>query len=80
MNVAADDELYENIEPMYELNMLPEEYIALNYDFFEIYNNDERFKKKYQLHEEIICTSQAVVESLKEIIDQIIRVYEVEVL
>lgn len=60
--------------------MLPEEYIALHYDFFDLYNADERIKKKYELREEIIYTSQSIVQSLKETIDQIIKIYEVEVL
>ena len=58
--------------------MLPEEYMALNYDFFEIYNNDERIKKKYELQEDIIYTSQSIIQSLKEIICQIVQKYEVE--
>lgn len=80
LNVIVNGEKYIKPKPVIELKMLPEEYIALNYDFFDLYNNDERIKKKYELREEIIYTSQSIVQSLKETIDQIIKVYEVEVL
>ena len=80
LNVIVNGEKYIKPKPVIELKMLPEEYIALHYDFFDLYNNDERIKKKYELREEIIYTSQAVVQSLKETIDQIIKIYEVEVL
>ena len=58
--------------------MLPEEYIAYYYDFFKEYNDNEKIKQKYELREEIIYTSQAVIEVLKERIDKIVRIYEVE--
>lgn len=80
LNVIVNGEKYIKPKPVIELKMLPEEYIALHYDFFDLYNNDERIKKKYELREEIIYTSQAIVQSLKETIDQIIKIYEVEVL
>ena len=80
LNVIVNGEKYIKPKPVIELKILPEEYIALHYEFFEIYNNDERIKKKYELREEIIYTSQAIVQSLKETIDQIIKIYEVEVL
>lgn len=80
LNVIVNGKEYIKPKPTIELNILPEEYIALHYDFFEIYNNDERIKKKYELREEIIYMSQAIVQSLKETIDQIIKIYEVEVL
>lgn len=78
LNVIVNGKEYIKPKPTIELNMLPEEYIALHYDFFEIYNNDERIKKKYELCEEIIYMSQAIVQSLKETIDQIIKIYEAE--
>lgn len=78
LNVIVNGKEYIKPKPTIELNMLPEEYIALHYDFFEIYNNDERIKKKYELREEIIYMSQAIVQSLKETIDQIIKIYEAE--
>ena len=37
-----------------------------------------KIKQKYELREEIIYTSQAVIEVLKERIDKIVRIYEVE--
>lgn len=80
LNVIVNGKKFINPKPLIELKMLPEEYMALNYDFFELYNNDERIKKKYELREEIIYTSQAIVQSLKETINQIIKIYEVEVL
>lgn len=80
LNVIVNGEKYIKPKPVIELKILPEEYIALHYEFFEIYNNDERIKKKYELREEIIYTSQAIVQSLKETIDQIIKIYELEVL
>lgn len=80
LNVIVNGEKYIKPKPVIELKMLPEEHMALQYDFFEIYNKDERIKKKYELREEIIYTSQAIVQSLKETIDQIIKIYEVEVL
>lgn len=40
----------------------------------------KELKRKYDLREEIIYTSQGIVQSLKEIINQIIKIYEVEVL
>lgn len=78
LNVIVNGKEYIKPKPAIELNMLPEEYIAFHYDFFEIYNNDERIKKKYELREEIIYMSQAIVQSLKETIDQIIKIYEAE--
>lgn len=80
LDVIVNGKKFINPNPVIELKMLPEEYMALNYDFFELYNNDERIKKKYELREEIIYTSQAIVQSLKETINQIIKIYEVEVL
>lgn len=78
LNVIVNGKEYIKPKPAIELNMLPEEYIVLHYDFFEIYNNDERIKKKYELREEIIYMSQTIVQSLKETIDQIIKIYEAE--
>ncbi len=54
LNVSINGEKYIKPKPVIELKMLPEEYIALQYDFFEFYNNDERIKKKYELREEIL--------------------------
>ena len=60
------------------MQILPEEYIAYHYDFFNKYNDNEEIKQKYELREEIIYTSQAIIEELKDRIDKIVRIYEVE--
>lgn len=78
LHVIINGKRYEHSKPVIDLKMLPEEYMAYQYDFFEIYNDDESIKQKYELREEIIYTSQAVVEELKERIGKIVRVYEVE--
>ena len=52
--------------------------MALHFDFFAEYNSDDRIKKKHELREEIIYTSQAIVQTLKERIEKIIKNYEVE--
>ena len=51
---------------------------VFNYDFFDRYNNDKRIKRKYELREEIIYSSQSLVEDMKSIIDKIVRIYEIE--
>ena len=78
LNVIINGEKYINPQPIIELTMLPEEYIALNYDFFERYNNDERIIRKNVLREEIIYNTQAIVQDLKERIEKIIKKYELE--
>lgn len=78
LNVVINGEEYKNRTPIIEMKMLPEEYIAYYYDFFKEYNDNEKIKQKYELREEIIYTSQAVIEVLKERIDKIVRIYEVE--
>lgn len=78
LNAVINGEKIKKPKPVIELGMLPEEYIAYHYDFFEIYNNDEKIKRKYELREEIIYLSQAVVQALKEKIEKIVRVYEIE--
>ena len=78
LNVVINGEQYKHSEPVIDLKMLPEEYMSYRYDFFEIYNINEKIARKYELREEIIYNSQAIVEELKEIIDKIVRIYEVE--
>lgn len=78
LNVIIDGERYKNRTPVIEMQMLPEEYIAYYYNFFKKYNDNEKIKQKYELREEIIYTSQAIIEELKERIDKIVRIYEVE--
>jgi hypothetical protein len=51
--------------------------MAYYYDFFDRYNN-QRIKRKYELREEIIYSSQSLVEDMKSIIDKIVRIYEIE--
>ncbi|MGF6990527.1 hypothetical protein M2150_001792 [Lachnospiraceae bacterium PM6-15] len=76
--VVINGERYKLPEPVIELKVSPEEYMAYRYDFFDIYNNSKKIKRKYELREEIIYCSQALIEELKEIIGKIVRVYEVE--
>lgn len=76
--VIINGKQYKHPKPVIDLKMSPEEYMAYQYDFFEIYNSDERIKLKYDLREDIIYKSQEIVEELKEIIEKIVRVYEVE--
>ncbi len=78
LNVTCGGEKYVNSTPVIELKMLPEEYIALYYDFFKKFNANSMIKNKYELREEIIYTSQEIVEILKERINKIVQVYEVE--
>lgn len=76
--VNINGEKYELPTPKFKLNMLPEEYISLNYNFFKIYNADEDIIDKYNIREEIIYLSQSIIQDLKEIIEGIVKVYEVE--
>ena len=62
LNVIINGEQYKNRTPVIEMQMLPEEYIAYYYDFFKKYNDNEKIKQKYDLREEIIYTSQAVID------------------
>ncbi|MBT2571476.1 hypothetical protein [Planococcus sp. ISL-110] len=61
-----------------EIDMSPAEYIAVEFDFFEIFNKDPQKLKKDELRKEIKLESQKMVEHLKEIIRKIIDVYEHE--
>lgn len=76
--VNINEGKYEIPTPKFKLNMLPEEYIALNYNFFQIYNADAHIIDKYNIREEIIYLSQSIIQNLKEIIEGIVKVYEVE--
>jgi len=78
LNIIINGKKYVHPDPVIELRMLPEEYMALRFDFFDEYNSDDRIKNKYKLREEIIYTSQAIVQILKERIENIIKIYEVE--
>lgn len=61
-----------------EMEISPTEYIALHYDFFEIFNSDSQLIKKIELKEEIIDKSQEIISDLKGIIKKIVKTYEVE--
>ncbi|WP_137744600.1 hypothetical protein [Robertmurraya siralis] len=61
-----------------ELNMSPAEYIALHYDFFEIFNEDKQKLLKFELREEINLKSQEIIDELKGIIRKIVKTYEIE--
>jgi len=50
--------------------LTPAEYIA-NYDFFEIYNNNEKVVMKYKIREEIILKSQSIIQTAKEMVEKI---------
>lgn len=76
--VVVNGKPCKHTQPVIKLNMLPEEYMAYYYDFFDRYNNDQRIKKRYELREEIIYSSQSLVEDMKSIIDKIARIYEIE--
>lgn len=78
LHVIVNGKPCKHSQPVIELDMSPEEYMAYYYDFFDRYNNDERIKKKYELREEIVYTSQSLVEDLKVLIDKIVRIYEIE--
>lgn len=78
LHVIINGKPCKHAQPVIELNMLPEEYMAYYYDFFDRYNNDQRIKRKYELREEIIYSSQSLVEDMKSIIDKIVRIYEIE--
>lgn len=78
LNVIINGERYKNRTPIIEMQVLPEEYIAYHYDFFKKYNDNDKIKQKYELREEIIYTSQNIIEELKGRIDKIVRIYEVE--
>lgn len=78
LNVVINGKQYKHPKFTIDLKMLPEEYMSYHYDFFELYNSNEKIAKKYELREEIIYSSQIIVEDLKEIIDKIVRIYEIE--
>lgn len=78
LHVTINGKQCKHAQPVIELNMLPEEYMAYYYDFFDRYNNDKRIKRKYGLREKIIYSSQSLVEDMKSIIDKIVRIYEIE--
>lgn len=78
LNVVINGEKYKNPKPIITMTMLPEEYMAYHYDFFQKYNSNEKIKRKYELQEEIIYTSQSIIQELKDIIKKIVRIYEIE--
>ena len=78
LNVIVNGKKHINPKPIIKLEMSPEEHIALNFDFFERYNNNDIIKRKSELREEIIYSTQAIVQDLKERIEKIIKKYELE--
>ena len=42
------------------------------------YNRNEKIRRKYELQEEIIYTSQSIIQELKDIIKKIVLIYEIE--
>ena len=48
LHVTINGEQYKHPKPVIDLKMSPEEYMAYQYDFFELYNSDERIKQKYE--------------------------------
>lgn len=77
-NTYINGQKYELPKCQIDIKMPPEDYIAYQYDFFEIFNKEERIVKKYEIKEEIILLSQSIVQELKERIEKIVKTYEVE--
>lgn len=77
-NTYINGQKYKLPECQLDISMSLEEYIAYKYDFFEIFNKEERIVRKYKLKEEITLLSQFIVHELKERIEKIVRIYEVE--
>lgn len=78
LNVVINGKQYKHPKPIIDLKMLPEEYMSYFYDFFKLYNSNKKIIEKYELRKEIINSSQTLVKELKETIDKIVRIYEVE--
>lgn len=78
LNVRVNGEKYKLPNAVIDLDLSPEEYIALNYDFFQSFNSDQRIMNKYKLREEIVYQCQSVIQELKETIEKIVKVYEIE--
>ena len=76
--IHIDGEQYKLPKRKIELSMTPEEYMAYYYDFFERFNQNEDIQKKYKVREDIIYSSQSIVQDLKDIIENIVKIYEVE--
>ena len=78
LNIIINGEKYKLPSKKKELSMLPEEYIAYRYDFFEEFNNNKKIIEKYKIRNEIIELSGIVEKELKDIISKIVELYEVE--
>lgn len=76
--VRVNGEKYKLPNAIINLDLSPEEYIALNYDFFQKFNSDQRIMNKYKLREEIVYQCQSVIQELIETIEKIVKIYEVE--
>lgn len=80
LNATVNGEKLKRELIMKEWKGTPSEYIAYRYDFFEQFDREERVINKYKLREEIILKSQEIIQDLKEIISQIVKKYEKEVI
>lgn len=78
LNIVINGEKFIHKTPIIDIKMSPEEYMSYHYDFFKLYNSNDKIIKKIELHEEIIYCTQSIIQDLKEIIDKIVRLYEVE--
>lgn len=58
----------------------PEEYIAYHCNFFRSYDNNVKVKEREKLRENIIINAQRISENVKEIIENIVKKYEKEIL
>ncbi|MEA5083610.1 MAG: hypothetical protein VB018_05585 [Lachnospiraceae bacterium] len=76
--IHINGEQYKLPECKIKLRMLPEEHMAYYYDFFERFNQNEDIQKKYKIREDIIYSSQGIVQDLKDIVERIVKIYEVE--
>jgi hypothetical protein len=80
LNATINGEKFKRELIIKEWKGTPSEYIAYRYDFFEQFDKEERVINKYKLREEIILKSQEIIQDLKEIIAQIVKKYEKEVI
>lgn len=78
LNTISYGVKYELPKQIIDTNLNPAEYMAYKYDFFKLFNAEEKIIKKYELKEEITLLSQVIVQQLKERIEKIVKTYEVE--
>lgn len=80
LNVIIDGEKFKRELILKEWKGTPSEYIAYRYDFFEQFDKEERVMNKYKIREEITLMAQEIIQELKDIIAQIVKKYEKEVI